>query len=160
MVKDIITEYSKKVKEAKQQVITSFENEVQKGWTKINNAAVTDDQVAQLKKKYLDFLKKNQGNNQLRKEILELLTQRKRYFQLTRDAFVRDVHLSSYIDKDVLASEFDADTKDYITIPSSPIAKSLFSHQKFRYYLIPAISILLTFAVYFAIMFVGGFGAN
>lgn len=160
MVKDIITEYSTRVNEAKQQVITSFGSEIQKGWTEINNTAVTDAQVAQLKKKYLDFLKKNQGDNQLRKEFLELLTQRKRYFQLSRDAFVCDVHLCSFIDKDVLASEFDADTKDYITIPSSPIAKSLFSHQKFRYYLVPAISILLTFAVYFAITFGGVFGAN
>lgn len=162
MNQNLIQEFSNKIEEAKQEMTAVFKNKVERECQQVASQSVNDVQVAELKKAYLEQLRQN-ADNQLQIEFLDFLDKKEMYYQLSRTFFSQDTHLISLIDNEKLSSDFNAKTQDFIILPSAkvvPIPTSLLSKQKFRYYLVPFVSIVLAVALFMAISFTGGFFAK
>lgn len=156
MNKNIIQEFSEKVEKVRQQTEDDFKTRVDEECQRIDNQPVSSTNLSEFKESCFERLH-SEADNPFQKVILKSLGKRK--LKLKNSYFVQDNHLISMIDKESMPTEFNASTRDYILLPKS-IPATLLSKLKFRYCLIPFVSIVLAAVLFWAMPLVKAFLAK
>ena len=148
MSENIIADLSSKIETAKQQAEAAFSKKIKDECLRIDKQQVTVDNVTACKEACYQRWGSN-AENQLQKAVLASL-KKKKHLKLKDSFFEKDDYLIPLLDNDALPPEFNGSIRDLILIPAS-FQAALLSRLKFRYCLVPFISIVSAVILFWAI---------
>ena len=148
MSENIIADLSSKIETVKQQAEADFSKKIEEECLRIDQQPVTAASVTACKEACYQRLGSN-AENQLQKAVLASLKQHK-HFKIKDSFFEKNDYLIPLLDNDALPPEFNGSIRDYILIPAS-FQATLLSRLKFRYCLVPFISIVSAVILFWAI---------